>query len=125
MDEKLLKSSFQWFKCQVVWSSLQRGMVILVDRGQLKGCCLEFYFYYIFYYEFLESSQMFRLYKKLYSVILEARKIQECLIVRKLILSILSFLTDDGCRFGARIWYCGSRCSKSAWIWCVRWGLWL
>jgi hypothetical protein len=36
---------------------------------------------------------MFRLYKELYYIILEARKIQECLIVRKLILSILSLLT--------------------------------
>jgi hypothetical protein len=48
MDEKLLKSSFQWFKFQVVWSSLQRVMAILVDRGQLKGCCLELCFYYMF-----------------------------------------------------------------------------
>jgi hypothetical protein len=48
MDGKLLKSSFQWFKFQVVWSSLQRVMTILVDRGQLKGCCLEFCFYYMF-----------------------------------------------------------------------------
>jgi hypothetical protein len=45
---KLLKSSFQWFKFQVIWSSLQKVMVILVDRGQLKGCCLEFCFYYMF-----------------------------------------------------------------------------
>jgi hypothetical protein len=48
MDRKLLKSSFQWFKCQIVWSSLQRGMTILVDSGQLKWCCLEFCFYYMF-----------------------------------------------------------------------------
>jgi hypothetical protein len=48
MDGKLLKSSFQWFKLQIVWSSLQSVMTILVDRGQLKGCCLEFCFYYIF-----------------------------------------------------------------------------
>jgi hypothetical protein len=36
MDGKLLKSSFQWFKYQVVWSFLQRVMTVLVDRGQLK-----------------------------------------------------------------------------------------
>jgi hypothetical protein len=32
-------------------------------------------FRFCFYYEFLESSQMFRLYKELYSVVLNARKI--------------------------------------------------
>jgi hypothetical protein len=48
MDGKILKSSFQWFKFQVVWSSLQRVMMILVDSDQLKGCCLEFCFYYMF-----------------------------------------------------------------------------
>jgi hypothetical protein len=37
---------------------------------------------------------MFRLYKELYSVVLYARKIQECLIVRKLVLSIPSLLTN-------------------------------
>jgi hypothetical protein len=36
MDGKLVKSSFQWFKYQVVWSLLQRVMTILVDKGQLK-----------------------------------------------------------------------------------------
>jgi hypothetical protein len=66
MDEKLLKSSFQLLKFQVVWSSLQRVMTILVKECQLKGCCIEF----CFYYEFLESSQMFRLYKELYFVVL-------------------------------------------------------
>jgi hypothetical protein len=48
MDGKLLKSSFQWFTFQIVWSSLQKVMAILVDSGQLKGCCLEFCFYYMF-----------------------------------------------------------------------------
>jgi hypothetical protein len=48
MDGKLLKSSFQWFKFQVVWSSLRRVMAIVIDRDQLKGCCLEFSFYYMF-----------------------------------------------------------------------------
>jgi hypothetical protein len=48
MDGKLLKSSFQWFKFQVVWSSLHRVMAILVKGCQLKGCCLEFCFYYMF-----------------------------------------------------------------------------
>jgi hypothetical protein len=48
MDGKLLKSSFQWFKCQIIWSSLQRVMTILVDSGQLKWRCLEFCFYYMF-----------------------------------------------------------------------------
>jgi hypothetical protein len=66
MNEKLLKSSFQWFKFQIVWSFLKRVMTILVNMGQLKGCCLEL----CFYYEFIESSQMFRLYKELYSVVL-------------------------------------------------------
>jgi hypothetical protein len=31
-----LKSSFQWFKYQVVWSSLERVITILMDRCQLK-----------------------------------------------------------------------------------------
>jgi hypothetical protein len=48
MNGKILKYSFQWFKFQVVWSFLQRVMTILVDRDQLKGCCLEFCFYYMF-----------------------------------------------------------------------------
>jgi hypothetical protein len=43
-----VKSSFQWFKFQIVWSSLQRVIASLVDSSQLKGCCLEFYFYYMF-----------------------------------------------------------------------------
>jgi hypothetical protein len=33
MDGKLLKSSFQWFKYQVIWSSLQRVMLFR-GRGQ-------------------------------------------------------------------------------------------
>jgi hypothetical protein len=71
MDEKLLKSSFKWFKFQVVWSSLQRVMMILVKVCQLKGCCLEFYFYYIFLLRISRVfSDVFRLYKELYSVIL-------------------------------------------------------
>jgi hypothetical protein len=36
MDEKFLKSSFQWFKFQVVWSYLKRVVTVLVDKGQLK-----------------------------------------------------------------------------------------
>jgi hypothetical protein len=31
-----LKSSFQWFKYQVVWSLLHKVMTVLVDRGQPK-----------------------------------------------------------------------------------------
>jgi hypothetical protein len=36
MDGKFLKSSFQWFKLEVIWTYLQSVMAILVDRSQLK-----------------------------------------------------------------------------------------